>query len=190
MKMDSKKIGYILLILSIILLVFKIIIIEKDKIIESNKIENTILNATGYLNKNIEDIYDAVLSIPYINLKKGIYDKNDKRNNVDENITIHKLSDYPDLDNSNLILMAHSGIGRNAYFNDLDKLNTDSLIEFYYLNTKYVYKIDNYYTVNKTGTATIKRDINKKTITLITCSQKDKTKQLIYIGYLIDEIHY
>ena len=51
-------------------------------------------------------------------------------------------------------------------------------------------KINEYYDIEKNGTASIKRDINKKTITLITCSQKDKTKQLIYIGYLIDEIKY
>ena len=131
-----------------------------------------------------------ILSIPQIKLKKGIYLKEDKRNNIEENIEIHKESDYPNVDNSNIILMAHSGTGANAFFKDLEKLNQDSLIELYYEKAKYVYKIDNYYDIDKIGIATIKRDINKKTITLITCSQKDKTKQLVYIGYLIDEIKY
>ena len=50
-------------------------------------------------------------------------------------------------------------------------------------------KIDNIYCIDKTGKAIIKKD-NKKTITLITCDSNDKTKQVVYIGYLIDEIKY
>ena len=100
---------------------------------------------------------------------------------------MHESSTYPSNDISNLILMAHSGIGEKAYFNDLIKLNTDSLIKIYYHNIKYTYKIAFNYDIEKDGTALIKRDKSKKTLTLITCSQKDKSKQLIYIGYLIDE---
>ena len=64
------------------------------------------------------------------------------------------------------------------------------VIEFYYNHSKYIYKIDNYYMVDKTGKVNIIRDKNKDAITLITCSQTDKTKQLVYIGYLIDKIVY
>jgi len=179
---------YVLLIISSCILCFDYIYKRQQLLEEHNKITYSLANESGYLIKKDVDIYDGVLSIPYINLKKGIYKKEDPRNNIDENVTIHNKSDYPNSDKSNLILMAHSGSGDNAFFNNLDKLNNDSLIEFYYKKVKYVYKIDNSYLVDKNGLVSIKRDISKKTITLITCSKKDKTKQLVYIGYLIDEI--
>lgn len=182
------KIGNLLLILVSLMLCFEYVYERKKEIVESNKISYSLAKETGYLEKKNVDTYDGVLSIPYIDLKKGIYKKDDDRNNIDENVTIHNKSNYPNEENSNLILMAHSGSGDNAYFNDLDNLNNDSLIEFYYNKVKYVYKIDNYYEIDKNGLASIKRNNTKKTITLITCSKKDKTKQLIYIGYLIDEI--
>lgn len=184
------NIGYLVLAIGTVLTSTKYMIQRREIIIEKNKIEYTIQGQTGYLKKEVEDTYDAILSIPQIDLKKGIYPKNDKRNNIEENVQIHELSDYPNVENSNVILMAHSGTGRKAFFKDLDKLNQDSLIEFYYQKIKYVYKIYNYYSIEKNGTAPIKRNPTKKNITLITCNQKDKTKQLVYIGYLIDEINY
>ena len=159
---------------------------HKQITIEKNKIVSTLEKQVGYNYKN-NDTYDGIIEIPQINLIKGFYSKDDKRNNINENITVHESSTYPSNDISNLILMAHSGIGEKAYFNDLIKLNTDSLIKIYYHNIKYTYKIAFYYDIEKDGTALIKRDKSKKTLTLITCSQKDKSKQLIYIGYLIDE---
>jgi LPXTG-site transpeptidase (sortase) family protein len=101
---------------------------------------------------------------------------------------IYKSSTYPDTYPSNIILMAHSGVGEAAYFNRLNELDTDSIVEFYYNHTKYIYKIDSFYYVNKIGEVSLDYDKSKKTITLITCSELDK--QLVYIGYLIDEINY
>jgi LPXTG-site transpeptidase (sortase) family protein len=187
--MKIHNIGYLVLIIGIIWTGYKYTNDRKEIVIEKNKIAYSLEEQTGYLKKEV-DTYDAILSIPKINLKKGLYQKEDTRNNIDSNIAFHELSNYPDEDNGNVILMAHSGEGKTALFNDLDKLDTDSLIELYYQKTKYIYKIDDYYTIDKTGLASIKRDINKKTITLITCSQSDKTKQLVYIGYLIDEVKY
>ena len=178
----------------IILIIFMLISFEKTyikynkTIIEKNKIEYTLNNKTNYRVK--KDLYDGILIIPKIKLKKGIYKKEDKRNNIEENIMIHNSSTYPNIDKSNLILIAHSGSGEKAYFKDLNKLDTDSLIEFYYDNIKYVYKIADIYKVDKTGQVNIKRNQEKKTITLITCDMKDKTKQIIYIGYILDEISY
>ena len=40
----------------------------------------------------------------------------------------------------------------------------------------------------KTGKVKLEYDKNKKTITLITCVDQDI--QIVYIGYLIDEINY
>ena len=182
------KISYLFLIIGFFIWCFNYVydhvMIEK----ENNKISYSLQKEMGYLVKDEVDFYDMILSVPQIKLKKGIYQKNDKRNNIDEGVTIHEKSSYPDINNSNVILMAHSGSGNNAYFNNLYKLNNDSLVELYYDHVKYVYKINNWYLVEKNGFATIRKEIDKKSITLITCSQEDKTKQLIYIGYLIDEI--
>ena len=188
--MKKINIGYLVLTIGVILTGYKYIMDRNEIIVEKNKIAYALEKEEGYLKKEVADTYNAILSIPQINLKKGIYEKNDERNNINNNITIHKLSDYPNQDNSNVILMAHSGTGKKAFFNQITQLNSDSLIEFYYQKTKYVYKVNHYYQVEKTGNVFIERDINKKTITLITCSQEDKSKQLIYIGYLIDEIKY
>ena len=183
------NLGYFLLIIGTILMMSQYVLERKEEVTEKNKISYTLQEQTGYLKKEV-DTYDMILSIPQINLKKGIYDKGNEKNNIEENVTIHEQSDYPDKENSNVILMAHSGTGKKAFFTDLVKLNEDSLIEFYYQKTKYVYKIDHYYSEKKIGTLMIQRDPTKKAITLITCSQKDKSKQLVYIGYLIDEIKY
>lgn len=188
--MKVTRLGYIFLIIGTFLAISQYVLDRKELVMEKNKIFYTLQKQTGYLKKQVEDTYDMILSIPQINLKKGIYWKEDKRNNIEENVTIHQQSNLPNQDNSNVILMAHSGTGKKAFFNDLIDLNQDSLIEFYYQRVKYVYKIDHYYSEKKIGTLSIKRDTSQKSITLITCSQRDKSKQLVYVGYLIDEIQY
>lgn len=185
----SKNKILLIIILFIILFDFKQIYTKyNNKVTENNKIEYTLNKEINYKVK--DDLYDGVLIIPKINLKKGIYKISDKRNNIDENIMIHKSSSYPNFNNSNLILIAHSGSGEKAYFNDLDRLDSDSLIEYYYNHIKYTYRIDSIYKVDKTGMVNIKRNNKIKTITLITCDKLDKTKQVVYIGYVIDEIKY
>ncbi len=153
---------------------------------EKDKINSTFKNIVEY--KNVEERYTSILSIPKINLRKGIYDIDNPKNNIEENIMIDKHSIYPDNDKSNVILIAHSGVGKKAYFDNLKELDNDSLIEFYYNHTKYVYMIDNIYSTLKTGKINLKYDQNKKAITLITC--RDENIQVVYIGYLIDEINY
>lgn len=182
--------GYLFLIIGMILVSYQYLSKREEIVTEQNKIQYTLQSEVGYLKKEVEDLYDMILEIPIINLKKGIYQKEDQRNNINQNVTIHKHSDYPDQEASNVILMAHSGIGEKAFFQDLSKLNQDSLIKIYYHKKLYTYQIDHNYEVSKTGKVEIIRDVSKKTVTLITCSQKDKSKQLVYIGYLLDEMSY
>lgn len=182
--------GYLLIIIGVILISHQYLSERKEFVTEQNKIQYTLQSEVGYLKKDIEDIYDIILEIPVINLKKGIYKKEDKRNNINQNITIHENSDYPNQEASNVILIAHSGIGEKAFFQDLPKLNQDSLVKIYYHKKLYTYQINHYYEVPKIGKIEINRDLSKKTVTLITCSQKDKSKQLVYIGYLLDETEY
>ena len=130
------------------------------------------------------------LEIPKIGLNRGFLDMNSPYNIVSRNITIIETSHYPDYENSNLILAAHSGDCYVCFFNKLWKLNKEDLAYVYYNNIKYTYKIVNIYHVKKTGQVEIRRDVYKKTLTLITCTHKDDTKQTVYILELQNEENY
>ena len=71
--------------------------------------------------------YIGILEIPKINLKSGFLDLNSRYNNVDYNITVIKGSTFPNEENNNLILAAHSGACKICYFNKLYKLSLDDI---------------------------------------------------------------
>lgn len=133
--------------------------------------------------------YLAVLEIPKINLKRGLYDINNALNDVEKNIEVNKSSNMPNVEKGNFILASHSGLSFQSYFNKLENLTKNDKIILYYKNIKYIYVVDNFYDIQKTGKALIKRDKSKSTITLITC-KKNEEKQIIYIGYLKEKISY
>ena len=141
------------------------------------------------VNKRYSDSYLAVLEIPKIKLKKGMYEIDSKFNDVDKNIEINPKSNMPDIEKGNLILEAHSGLSLTSYFNNLEKLTKNDVVNVYYNNVLYKYLIDNSYDIDKTGKAIIKRDYSKNTITLITCKKKEN-KQIVYIGYLKEKKAY
>ena len=130
------------------------------------------------------------LEIPKIGLNRGFLDINSPYNIVSRNITIIETSHYPDYENGNLILAAHSGDCYVCFFNKLWKLKKEDLAYIYYNNIKYTYKIVDIYYVKKTGQVEIRRDVYKKTLTLITCTHNDDTKQTVYILELQSEENY
>ena len=142
-------------------------------------------------NKNVdENNYDyiAVLEIPKINLKRGL--SQDKYyNNVNRNVEILKGSTMPNISKGNFILAGHSGSGRVAYFRNLNKLTIGDISYIYYGGIKYTYKVNNIYDIEKTGTATITRDLNKTTLTMITC-RHNTNKQIVIISELINQESY
>ena len=117
---------------------------------------------------NYSNLYVAYLEIPKIGFKKGLYDILSPLNNVDNNIAFLSGTEYPN-NNSNTVIIGHSGKGDKAYFNDLKLLNLDDLIFFYYDNIKYEFVISDIYLVNKTGNVDVIKDKDKMTLTLITC---------------------
>ena len=125
--------------------------------------------------------YAGKLEITKIGFYKGFYPKESSLNNVKFNIKILDVSAYPDEENGNVIIIGHSGNYSNSYFANLYKLTTGDVASIYYNNHKYNYKIVNIYNVEKNGTVTIYRDENKSTMTLITCTKDDNTKQTVYI---------
>jgi len=193
-------VGYLLIIMSISLLGYKIYtsmnyemeeliliedfydrygdksmtpIIEEENIIEEDKEEKKEIPVN-----NIK--YIGVLKINKINLERGLVDKTSSYNHVDQNIQILKESDMPNIEKGNLILAAHSGNGRVAYFRDLHKLKINDLVSVYYEGFNYVYEVVNIYEIAKTGEAHIIRNASKNTLTLITCKGNEE-KQIIII---------
>lgn len=129
--------------------------------------------------------YIGTLELSKINLKKGFVDPSSKYNDIQYNVTILKGFDYPDVKNGNFILAAHSGTGPIAYFKDLYKLGIGDTAVITYKGNKYTYKITKIYTQKKQGYLTIFRNVNKTTLTLITCTKDNKKLQTVYIAELL-----
>ena len=131
--------------------------------------------------------YIAVLKIPSIGLEKGLVSKVSYYNNVNKNIKILDESDMPDEENGNVILAAHSGNGKNAFFKNLNKLEIDNIVSIFYNGYEYKYRMVNTYDVEKTGTVEILRNAQKNTLTLITC-RHNTNKQIVIICELVERI--
>ena len=192
--------GSILILIGLAIVMTPIIIKSIDEYKENIKIEiffeneySSIESSTeSFTNHNVDNSsnYIAILEIPKINLRKGLYSINNMNNNVNRNVQILEASNMPDETNGNFILASHSGTGRTAYFNDLPKLDINDLVYIYYNNIKYTYQIYDKYNVDKDGTIEVSRIKNKSMITLTTCNQIDKSKQVVVLGELIEKEYY
>ena len=168
-------------------------IMEKEVVEEENDETNSseVIKEEKIVESATTDVdYMAVLEIPNINLKRGLVDYESKYNDVKYNVQIIEKSTMPDVINGNLILASHNGTSKVSFFRNLSNLKEDSLIYVYYNGYKYIYEYSYSYDVDKVGKVEIVRDINKSTITLITCKTNDKKIQVVYIGYLIDKVKY
>ena len=157
---------------------------EEPQNTEENKEEEN--SSDTEENNNNYETYIGTLEIKKIGLYRGFYSKDSPLNNVKINLKILDVSAYPDEENGNVIIIGHSGNYSNSYFANLYQLQLGDIASIYYNNKKYNYKIDNIYTDEKDGTVTIYRDDTKNTLTLITCTKDDNTKQTIYILSLIN----
>ena len=138
--------------------------------------------------KKISKEYIGYLEIKKINLKQGLVSKNSKYNKVSYNIQMLSLSDYPDKENGNVILAAHSGTGYLAFFKNLYKLENGDEAKITYKGYTYTYKIVNIYNVPKNGKVKVNRDVHKTCLTLITCTHNSKTEQTVYILELSSKV--
>ena len=140
-------------------------------------------------NSKKEESYIAVVDIPKIHLKKGLFAIHHPSNHVDYNIMILKESDMPDIETGNFILAAHSGIGNVAYFRKMNQLEIGDDASIYYQGIEYVYQVINIYDVEKTGKVSIHRNFNQTTLTMITC--KDGTnQQIVVVAELVEKNPY
>ena len=134
----------------------------------------------------ITENFVAVLEIPKIDLKKGLYDMSSRYNKVSRNVAILSPSDYPDVDKGNLVLAAHSGNGYLSFFKNLYKLSEGDIAYIYYNDKKYTYEITYIYKQAKTGKINVYRPNNKTTLMLITCTKNDESTQTVYVAELIN----
>lgn len=167
---------------------------DEDTYDENLTIEEITENTNNPSNNNNSSTssyyYIGYLEIPKINFKKGFVDINSRDNTVSKNITIISGSKYPNVDRGNFIIAGHSGTGVHSYFKNLYKLSKNDKAYVYYKNVKYTYQIVNIYDQPKTGSIAIYRDYNKNTLTLITCTKDNKTKQTVYILELVSKESY
>lgn len=124
--------------------------------------------------------YIAILEIPSIKLKRGLYSVTDPLSKIEKNIIFLDKSDMPDKKNSKVIIVGHSGDTTNSYFKNLYKLKYQDMIYLNYDNKEYKYTITDIYEIKKNGTLAIESNKDKRTITLVTC--KGSNKQLVIVG--------
>lgn len=138
--------------------------------------------------KNEINDFVAVLEIPIIRFKRGLYEQNSPESIIDKNIIFLDVSDMPDKDNSRVIIVGHSGDAYNSYFKNLYKLKQKDKINLYYNNIKYIYEIKDIYEIIKNGSLALEPNKGNKTLTLVTC--KGSSKQLVIISTLTKEEKY
>lgn len=153
--------------------------IDQSEEFNDNPKEN--INLEEPIKEETKYNYIGLLEIPKIGLKQGFLDLKSKYNNIKYNVTVINGSTFPNENNNNLILAAHSGVCTICYFNKLFNLSNDDYAYIYYKNIKYLYKLVNIYEVEKDGTVPIYRDYNKNVLTLITCTKNSNTKQTVFI---------
>ncbi len=164
-------------------------IINKEKYYEDES--NSVMEVENIKSEKSNDNLDTskyigVLEIPKISLKKGFLAINDINNNVDKNLQVLNKSTMPDEKDSILAIAAHSGYGSLAFFNDLHKLEKGDETYIYYKGVKYIYKIIDKYAENKDGTIEINSN-KRPLLVLTTCSQEDKTKQIVVLAELVNK---
>lgn len=125
-----------------------------------------------------------ILDIPKISFKGNIYKKESKLNNIDKNIIIMNDSSLPSDENGIVIIGGHSGVGKYAYFKNLNKLQVGDKISLKYNNKIYIYEVVNYYLDNKDGSIKITNYNNKNKLIIYTCNPNDKNNYLVIEGIL------
>ncbi len=168
--------------LNIIILLIILILIPISPHINNNSIKTktSLVTKIGISNhlKLFKDDNIGYINIDKINLKEKLYSIGNKKNNVEENVTILRDSTFPNNINSTMIIAAHSGTGKIAYFKNLDKLNIGDEVNLIIKDKKYNYIIKNKWEEKKTGSIRFPM-IKQKQLILTTCSPNKDNYQLI-----------
>ena len=130
--------------------------------------------------------YIGYLEIPKIRLKRGFLSKESKYNDIRYNIMVSYNADFPDVENGNFILVAHSGDAYISFFAYLYKLIIGDFAYVTYGGIKYKYQLVKIEEQEKTGVVAIHRpNYQIKGLTLITCTKDNDFAQSIYIFEMV-----
>lgn len=124
----------------------------------------------------------ATLTIKKINLQQKLYPKNSEQNTVEKNLAFLEESDLPDQDNGIVMIAGHSGVGKLAYFKELDKVQPLDKIELLYNKKNYSYIITQYLIQPKDGTINFNVNKEKAYLILTTCMPNIPNQQLVIIA--------
>ena len=173
--------------LSIIIVLILYLIICNRIYMINIKTNNVTIDKKVLINKPIEQPIGKLI-IEKININNNLYPINSKHNNIEENITILKDSITPDKENSIVFIAAHSGDGKIAYFNKLDKIKINDKIILLYKNKKYIYTVINIWEKEKDGYIEVNKTKENQLI-LTTCSPNKENMQLIINSILKESIN-
>jgi LPXTG-site transpeptidase (sortase) family protein len=163
------------LILISLSVVISILIIFSLTVTNKNTIE---LPLNISIIKNEKDNSIGTLTISKINLKQKLYEINSEENTIEKNVTILKESIYPEENNSIMILAAHSGTGKIAYFKKLNELKINDEIILNFKKKTYTYIVKDIWEEKKTGYINFNKE-EKKQLILTTCSPQKNNYQLV-----------
>lgn len=155
----------------------------KEIVVETPTTE--VVTTTTKVTVDSRDNYIGYLEVPDVNIKRGFVSLDSKYNSVGYNVMLIEGSTMPDVKNGNLILAAHRGNSSVSFFNDLYKLDRRDKAIVTYNGKKYTYELVTSYEESKDGVLTIKRNADVSTLTLITCTRKNKKTQTVFIFELV-----
>ena len=181
-----KKIIYLSIIILYSIICYSIY--TNNKNIKPQRKTNTIKYISQTTNKKEtkekKDNSIGNIIITKIDLNQKLYPINSEENTIEKNIKILEYSEEPSKENSIMFLAAHSGTGKIAYFNNLNKLNENDEIILNYKKITYIYKITKIWEIEKTGTISVEKE-NSTQLILTTCSPEHNNYQLIINANLI-----
>ncbi len=129
--------------------------------------------------------YYGVLEIPKIGLKRGFYNVGSKWNDIQYNVTLQEGSVPPYEGYGNFILLGHSGDSYISFFAYLYRLGVGDECYITLNGVVYHYRIDNIYTVEKSGLMVMDFTPPEMTLTLITCTKDNDKLQTVYVAHYI-----
>ena len=116
----------------------------------------------------------AILKISSINLKAPIVNGEENLNYV-----VAKYKNSPNFgENGNTILVAHNNM-KGSIFKNLYKVKIGDTVEVQKNNEVFIYKITQREIVEPNDPSLLTQDLNKKEITLITCTNRAKQRLIV-----------
>jgi len=174
--------------LSILFLLITLLLLSSNSLtIERIKKENEILIEEYFeqeqdVQKEVassKEGYLGILEIPKINLKRGFFDFESDKNNVENGLEVINKYCLP-FESCHFILASHSGTAAISFFKNLEKLNRNDSAFLYYHQEKKEYILREIFYQKKNGTISL-QETREPELILTTCNKENDEIQNVYI---------